>query len=146
MKGCGVMPKEKINYAPQFIQELEELKCPNGCQPPAESCIACPGPLPVVEVGEIHWKPVAGAESPGAWVPSHKPATRDAELAVGWHRDSWVQVSIEGDRAYFEMAAGYPDAEDDRTSVYTPPLGRDEINKLIRTLRRARDQVFGRDE
>lgn len=29
---------------------------------------------------------------------------------------------------------------------YTPPLSRDEINKLIRVLRRARDAVFGGDE
>ncbi|HET6917760.1 MAG TPA: hypothetical protein VFH56_16855 [Acidimicrobiales bacterium] len=68
-------------------------------------------------------------------------------VQVGWHKDAWVQVSIEADPSYFRFAAEHPDGETShRSTVYSEPLNRDELNKLIRTLRRARDQVFGRDE
>ena len=68
-------------------------------------------------------------------------------LHVSWLRDGFVQVAIEGDVSYFRFAANTPDGvTSDRSTVYTEPLDRDEINKMIRTLRRARDQVFGRDE
>lgn len=72
----------------------------------------------------------------------------EACVQVNWHREGeWVQVAIEGDLSYFRFVADHPNGEtSDRSTVYTPPLSRDEINKLIRTLRRARDQVFGRDE
>lgn len=95
------------------------------------------------------------SDGPGAWVgalvtdnpPGERIFTRDAQVQVGWHKDSWVQVSIEADRSYLRFAADSPDADTSaRSTVYTPPLDRDEINKLIRVLRRARDQVFGRDE
>lgn len=74
-----------------------------------------------------------------------------AVVQVGWHKDSWVQVSIEADVSYFRFAAERPDGdprddEDQRSTVYSPPLERDEINHLIRVLRRARDQAFGHDE
>lgn len=101
----------------------------------------------------VAWNPVPGAVGPGAWVGADSTPDRDpvfildAQVQVGWHKDAWVQVSIEADRSYLRFAADTPDAEtSDRSTVYTPPLSRDEINKLIRTLRRARDQVFGRDE
>lgn len=68
-------------------------------------------------------------------------------LHVGWQMDSWVQIHFEADRQYFEFIAENPDASDpDRTTGYTPVLSRDEINKLIKVLRRARDQAYGRDE
>jgi hypothetical protein len=72
-------------------------------------------------------------------------------VQVGWHKDSWVQVSIEADVTYLRFAADTPDAEPNtsdsqRSTVYSPPLERDELNNLIRVLRRARDQAFGRDE
>lgn len=127
------MPKEKINHAAAYLQQIDPLAdMPEGT-------------VLVGEVSNIEWNPLAGAESPGAWVPD-APITRDAELAVGWLKDSWIQLSIEGEPSYFRMAAESIDGEDGRTSVYTPPLSRDEVNKLIRSLRRARDQVFGRDE
>lgn len=79
---------------------------------------------------------------------SGEVVTRCAPVVhVGWQKDGWVQVAIEGDVSYFRFAAEHPDGEtSDRSTVYVDPMSRDEINKLIRTLRRARDQVFGRDE
>lgn len=95
----------------------------------------------------IQWDPDKDeGDQPGAWADGQPTGGEDAQVAVGWHRESWVQVSIEACPGYFRFAADDPDGEDGRTSVYTPPLSRDEINKMIRVLRRARDQVFGRDE
>lgn len=115
------MPKERINNPPVVYAGQDE--------------------------GPIAWKPAEGAGSPGAWVEAApQEIRRDAVVTVGWHKDSWVQISLEGEPSYFRMAAEHPDISEERTSVYTPPLTRDDINKLIRVLRRAREQVFGRDE
>jgi len=46
-----------------------------------------------------------------------------------------------GDNA--ELADVQPDGS---SIMWADPLTRDDLNKLIRALRRARDQVFGRDE
>lgn len=74
-------------------------------------------------------------------------AWRDASLHVSWRPDSHVQIAVEMDVAYAQMAVDAPtDGEAARTEVFVPPLTREEINKLIRTLRRARDQAYGRDE
>ena len=95
----------------------------------------------------IEWKPDNDeGDAPGAWADGVPTGGEDAVVQVGWHRDSWVQVSIDAHPTYFRFAADHVDGEDGRTAVYTPPLSRDEINKMIRALRRARDQVFGRDE
>lgn len=104
----------------------------------------------------IEWNPDKdGGDTPGAWLGADGvavPANGEPiiitppTLHVGWHRESWVQLSIEGDVSYFRFAAENPDATGERSTVYTEPLSRDEINKLIRSLRKARDQVFGRDE
>lgn len=78
-----------------------------------------------------------------------KIETNPAAVHVGWNRAGWVQVSLEADPSYFRFVADNPDGEavaDGRTSAYSPPLGREELNKLIRVLRRARDQAYGRDE
>lgn len=99
----------------------------------------------------IYWTPQPDEEGPGAWISdSGEPAdtiVSDAQVQVGWHKDSYVQVSIEGHVSFFRYAAENPDGDaSDRSTVYSPPLSRDEVNKMIRTLRRARDQVFGKDE
>lgn len=67
-------------------------------------------------------------------------------LHVGWRKGSYIQVSIEADGSYFRFATENPDTTTDRSTVYSEPLSRQEINKMIRSLRRARDQVFGCDE
>jgi hypothetical protein len=72
-------------------------------------------------------------------------------IHVGWNRAGWVQLSLEADPSYFRFVADNPDGApfDDGsqgTSAYSPVLNRVEINKLIRALRRARDQAYGRDE
>lgn len=63
-----------------------------------------------------------------------KPTT----VHVGWDRSGYVQIATTG---------WYLGAEDDAPEVgIYADLNRDQINKLIRNLRRARDQAFGADE
>jgi hypothetical protein len=84
--------------------------------------------------------------------PGHKDGDvwRDSALHVGWHADvdggGHVQVALESDLSYLRMALDSPNETEGRTSMYTPVLNRAELNKLIRTLKRARDAAYGRDE
>lgn len=58
-----------------------------------------------------------------------------------------MQVALEADVSYLTFAVETPNGEtSDRTLLYTPVLSRAEINKLIRTLKRARDKAYGADE
>ena len=71
----------------------------------------------------------------------------DPAVHVTWHNvgndhDGHVQVALECDLSY--LAKNTPD--EDRRSLYSPVLSRSDVNKLIRVLRRARDQAYGRDE
>lgn len=70
----------------------------------------------------------------------------DPAVHVNWHsagtdHGGHVQVSLECDRSYFEK---FPDEE--RGDRYSPVLTRSDVNKLIRILKRARDQAYGKDE
>lgn len=113
------MPREQINYPKSA--DLAELV-----------------------VSDTGGEAVPDKDSP---IPGEVIRRNAPTLHVGWHRNAWLQLSIEGDVTYFRFAADTPDGStSDRSTVYTEPLTRDEVNKLIRSLRRARDQVFGRDE
>lgn len=85
-------------------------------------------------------------------VPVHDVKWHEPALHVSWlaqHDENMepvaghVQVQFEADPAYFELAGK---ASTGRTSVYSSVLTRTEINRMIRALKRARDQVHGRDE
>lgn len=72
----------------------------------------------------------------------------DAALHVSWNRDGQhVQLCLEVDVHYAQLAADEPNANEarTRTELWTPVLSRQDINKLIRTLRRARDTAYGAD-
>lgn len=76
---------------------------------------------------------------------------RDPALHVSWHAEDehstgHVQVAFEADPAYLKFGAEHPNEDRERSSVWSPVLTRADINKLIRTLKRARDQAYGRDE
>jgi hypothetical protein len=118
------MPREQINYPRNRVEHAGSL--PDDDQP----------------VPEYARRGVAGSAN-------------EPTINVGWLASpdgaGWVQVHMEADPAYFRFVADNPDGPplDDgskRTSAYSPVLNRDEINKLIRVLRRARDQAYGRDE
>lgn len=87
------------------------------------------------------------------------------DVRVGWERDSCVQVATEmrepttpeGPKNLHELVRQWeaiplpPEVESIPLSEYGSrglyaTLDREGINQLIRVLRRARDQAFGRDE
>lgn len=82
---------------------------------------------------------------------SKKVAPADSALHVSWDTTGTLQIGYETDR---KTAAEILDArsphfdggEPSRAVMYTPVLSRSEVNKLIRVLRRARDQAYGKDE
>lgn len=80
-------------------------------------------------------------------------APADAALHVSWDVHGTLQIGYETDRdtaAAMVKDPGVPtsgESQDaDRITMYTPVLDRHEVNKLIRTLRRARDHAYGKDE
>lgn len=111
------MPREQINYPDTFVRD------------PAYDKIGIHGqswPNPVIHV---------------SWYPQKDDA-------------GYAQVSIQCPTAYIEHMAALvresdgPEALPDTGFIhaFSPALKRHEINKLIRVLRRARDQAYGRDE
>lgn len=95
----------------------------------------------------------AGPSAPDG-VPVHGEAWREPALHVSWMSmpdenmepvGGHVQVAFEADPSYFTGAAKVPDSNG-RARVYSIALSRTEINRMIRALKRARDQVHGRDE
>ncbi len=84
-------------------------------------------------------------------------ADRHYRVDIGWNREAGhVEISVKTDEAIgiYSMADHIPDSEQPGTryegsiawSGLHCQLDRAGINDLIRTLRRARDQAFGRDE
>lgn len=87
--------------------------------------------------------------------PIHGEAWPEPELNVSWtraadHGMGLVQVSLLLPVAYVKhLAADLANPERPEPSgigAFSPALNRDEMNRLIRTLRRARDQAYGQDE
>lgn len=84
-------------------------------------------------------------------VPSDATITEDVSLDVGWNRDAgWVQItmSIPPDKWKF-LSEYFSDTDNDGVLpkvLNTGSLTRQEINAMIKTLRRARDAAFGADE
>lgn len=83
------------------------------------------------------------------WVDSAAHVTWQPKSEFG---NGHVQVAIEADRRYLTSvlsddgvtANGMP--ADPTPFVFTPVLTRQEINDMIRVLRRARDRAYGADE
>lgn len=91
-------------------------------------------------------------------------AVPEFDVSVAWNKDGTVQIvtaATDADerlRAWTELKqgrvymAGDPDAQTAPGTAFTlfdgwhVDLDRRQVNELIRVLRRARDQAFGRDE
>lgn len=75
--------------------------------------------------------------------------TEDPSLEINWDRDHGnVQVSIDFSREqWLACAKDFEETPDlIKKAIYTGSLSRRDINEMIKTLRRARDAAFGRDE
>lgn len=88
----------------------------------------------------------------GAGVPEGGKVFPDPALHVNWqasgadYGNPHVQLSLQMPAGFLRARAeGLHESTVD-TWIYSPALTREELNKLIRTLRNARDKAFGRDE
>ena len=99
----------------------------------------------------------AETESVGEWFEIKKwdgakttnPLRTDPSFDVSWDRDhGFVQLSMDIEKQqWLEISSDLnKDTEIVSRAIFTEGLSRQEINNLIRTLRRARDAAFGADE
>lgn len=92
--------------------------------------------------------PKIRTENPGT--PNERHVADDAICAhVGWNKAGWVQVSLSlsCDRLSqiakdYETGAHVSSTE---AALFSDVLDRAELNKMIQTLRKARDQAYGKD-
>lgn len=79
--------------------------------------------------------------------PNERHEALDAICAaVGWNRAGWAQVSLSLSRSRLQQLANeYSELPSDEVSLYSEVLTRTELNKMIKTLRKARDQAYGAD-
>jgi len=123
------MPKEQINYP---------------------SAIEHPGRITTAASGD---PASSGLDGDEAW---YEPVVNVRWHTAGHDRAGNVQVSLQAPiAAWAQMGDRLRDAERNKTveweegwmpEAYSPSLSRSEINGLIKVLRRARDQAYGRDE
>ena len=115
------MPREQINFPSSIAVVIDdrgnELEYQVGADVPPGSSVH---PDPALHV---HWQPA------------------NVEYGTGH-----VQLSVEMEADFFRARAANLHESVTSTSIFTPALTRAEINKLIRSLRVARDKAYGRDE
>lgn len=99
---------------------------------------------------QINYPPVRPKTTDPATPPSDGVYVGDPTVHVVWMpaaRGGHVQVALEVEQAYAELVLQHPNGESPSTTyLYSPPLDRADLNKMIRTLRQARDAAYGRDE
>lgn len=122
------MPKERVHHGSMYLFKKQE---PVEGQPPSEDDM----------VGTL-WHP--GDPQPEGTVLREEPS-----LDVYWNRDGeWVQVAIDAPTDWWDRF--WKDKQENKlitaSSVFVEALSRQEINHMIRTLRRARDAAYGSDE
>lgn len=107
------------------------------------------------DVTDLHGKPTgtrAHAVRPyivGEILPEGSGIREDPSLDVSWNRQGNVQVSIEAPTDWWErFEQARVGEKSDRThyAAFTSTLSRQDINDMIRVLRRARDAAYGADE
>lgn len=64
---------------------------------------------------------------------------------VGWNRAGWVQISLALPKEKLDNWVASLTNDQPEPSLFSEVLSRDDVNKMIRTLRKARDQAYGTD-
>lgn len=79
--------------------------------------------------------------------PNERHVTREfTGVSVGWNRAGWVQVNLDlPTEALKKVLESYTNDNRGDAVVYSDVLSRTDINKMIRALRKARDQAYGAD-
>lgn len=104
-------------------------------------------PKELINHARTHEPPRRSTDSPTS---NDAYVYEDPELAVSWSNleaSEHVQVFLDTPVTYLRSLADHVgDEARQRSKVWSVGLSRHEVNHLIRTLRRARNQVFGVDE
>lgn len=127
------MPKERVHHGKLYVSIPMEL----------ESDDSSPTPR-MTEYTEYR---------PGEKLPEGATLIEEPSLEVTWTRSSdmlggWVQVSIDMPREKWLENAKTLEEDPNvvARAMYTDSLSRQEINNMIKVLRRARDAAYGADE
>lgn len=110
------MPREQINYPEPFV--AREPSCDGSSD-----------------------EPIHGESWP-------EPTVHVSWLSATGDHDGHVQVALKVPRAYLEtlLRDDVASSFGDQQGVFSPVLDRMALNRMIRVLRKARDQAYGRDE
>lgn len=121
------MPRERIKHGNHYIEKTSTEGATEDSNPTSST-----------------WK----LWNPGDPIPDGCTVREDPSLDLNWNREAgWVQVSIEMTAAQWIVNADeLRDGNVSHRAIYTDVLTRQEINHMIRTLRRARDAAYGSDE
>ncbi len=122
------MPRERIQHGDMYLI------------PDDVSQFVADSTQPLGESGRI-WRP-------GDDVPKGFHLREMQSLDVNWNREAgWVQVCVEAPIDWWKsFILGMGEAEASHYGAYSQVLDRRQINRLIATLRRARDAAYGKDE
>lgn len=127
------MPRQRIQHGKIYVTEPD---------------------IEATDVVDDHGKPTgvkahaATEYIPGSATPEGATVQEMPSLDVTWRGENgWVQIGIEAPSDWWDrFEESRKSAEQSHFGVYTEVLTRDEINDMIRTLRRARNAVYGSDE
>lgn len=140
------MPRERIQHGKLLIGPALDPKTGKPRRIQMENADGTVGEM--VEVGTDR----SGQEYfPGTpFLSEDERIYEQQSLDIVWNaQGGWVQLSIEAPTEWFQRALDPKDWGDTpplSQSIATETLTRQQINQMIKTLRRARNAVFGVDE
>jgi hypothetical protein len=126
------MPKERVQHGALFVIEQEGA----------------------TEATDVYGEPIgikahrARPYAPGEILSAGETLEEQPSVDVTWRRDpGWVQVSVEASADWWDrFQKSRERVEQSHFGVFSEVMSRQEINHMIRTLRRARDAAYGSDE
>lgn len=109
--------------------------------------------MPKEQINFPRWRKMEHS-LPGMASEQAATAERDDTLFVRWHDGTQVEGYVQLATVSYKPCA-WADSDDavvwpssalNPSETYSPVLSREDLNRLIKALRRARDQAYGRDE
>jgi len=122
------MPKEMIGFPD--VQQVHRNCHPGGCPP---ECVVMTDTWPQISV---------------RWAAAGHDRTGNVQVSLVEYNDAtWDEYCARLEKAIAERdAVRHVDLLGEKKETFSMVLSRSEINDLIKALRRARDQAYGRDE
>ncbi|ACU71773.1 hypothetical protein Caci_2864 [Catenulispora acidiphila DSM 44928] len=122
------MPKDQINF-PETIEHVGRTGDAASGEPMSSG----------MDGASTWYEPIVNVR----WHAAGDDKIGNVQVSLQAPIAAWTQMGDELRKAE-EKAVGWEEGW--MPEAYSPSLSRSELNRLIRTLRRARDQAYGRDE